>query len=80
MSYTIEQLDEFWNRGGRDKLASDEIDALLMDAIGKASEIARLRAALEAIECDPGGYCLWCAGMPGHMLDCQRQSALGVII
>jgi hypothetical protein len=38
----------------------------------------RLRAALEAVERDADGYCLWCDTYMknGHDPDCQRQAAL----
>jgi len=85
MSYTIEELNALWHRGGRDKLASDEIDTLLMDAFGKATEIARLRAALEAVEWvfeEYAASCPWCERVEsehhGHATDCERQLALGI--
>ena len=40
---------------------------------------AALAAALEEVEWDEGGHCLWCYGwerIGGHSLDCQRQVAL----
>jgi len=90
MSYTIDQLNEKWAENNDASLgvpgSRDMIDALIMDAIGKATEIARLRAALEAVEWVHGThyvYCPWCRGTAiggngTHDTDCQRQSALGI--
>ncbi len=43
------------------------------------AENAKLRAAIEAIEWVPEGYCPWCFrwGVYGHSDNCQRQLALG---
>lgn len=44
------------------------------------AENSALRAALEAVEYDVHGICLWCAGeyYSDHNPDCQRQAALGL--
>lgn len=67
-------------RGNRATLT----DVLLYEAgkeEGKA-EIARLRAALEAVEWSRTGWqcCPWCNSWPthGHKEDCPRQKALGL--
>jgi hypothetical protein len=55
----------------------DDFEALM-------SEVARLRAALEAVEwvADDAGFrfCPWCESseQSGHFFDCQRQRTLAV--
>jgi len=45
------------------------------------AENERLRAALEAVECDVYGQCVWCfehVNARPHKPDCARQIALGI--
>ena len=55
----------------------------LMYTVSKATKLNRLAdalaKALEYVEWDEGGHCLWCYGWErtgGHAPDCQRQVAL----
>lgn len=58
------------------RLVADTIELEAALAAAQA-ENARLRAALEEVEFDDGGYCLWCGSYPySHSKDCERQSAL----
>ena len=46
MSYTIEQLNDYWHKCYSEPLDEARVDSILMDAIGKAMRIAELEAKI----------------------------------
>ena len=54
-------------------------DKCYQRVLAKLTAADALAVALEEVEWDEGGHCLWCYGwerIGGHSLDCRRQVAL----
>jgi RNA polymerase-binding transcription factor DksA len=57
-------------------LARRERDQRHAEALDASNTATNLRAALEQVERDEYGHCLWCGAFEAHTTDCPRQLAL----